>query len=118
MKFPTKNTKMANTNSGGPTNFSMKEFREDLPPKTRNTIREINLNLINEAIAAITNGDAKINGKSPKTHTERHIVVASYFKTAKISMNMFFDGVVNVKDDTVMFKFKDQPFTIKFPEIE
>ncbi len=95
---------------------SRKEFLEDLPAKTRNTVRGVDMTLINEAITAIVEGHATINGKAPDTRIERFIVIASYFKTARTTINMFFDGVLNVQHNyTVTFKLKDQSHTIKFP---
>jgi hypothetical protein len=118
MKFPTKNVRTAAPVNAAPHNVAMKEFLADLPAKTRNTIRGVDLTLINEAIAVITSGNAKINGKAPKTREENYIVIASYFKAAKTPIHMFFDGAVEVKEDyTVNFKFKDQPYTVKLPEV-
>ncbi len=118
MKFPTKNVKQAAVNAALPTNISRKEFLEDLPAKTRNTVRGVDLTLINEAITAIFEGHATINGKKPATRAERFIVIASYFKTARTPLNMFFDGAMNVTGTyTVAFKFKDQPVTVKFPTV-
>ena len=110
----------SNYNTGNTGTFnhkSRKEFLEDLPNKTRNTVRGVDLTLINEAITAIVDGNATINGKAPETRTERYIVIASYFKTARTTLNMFFDGVLNVQHNyTVTFKLKDQSITLKFPE--
>ena len=96
-----------------------KEFLEDLPAGVKNKVRGIDLALINEAIIAILDGQATINGKAPVSRSETFIVIASYFKTAKTSLNMFYDGfVANVQDNyTVAIKYKDQPFTYKFPEL-
>jgi hypothetical protein len=117
MKFPTKTIKLKPGNTGLPVNSSRKEFLEDLPGKTRNTVRGVDLALINEAITAIADGHATINGKAPDTREKRFIVIATYFKTARTPLNMFFDGALNVTQNyTVAFKFKEQPFTVKFPE--
>ena len=118
MKFPTKNVKPKAGVSPLPNNISRKEFLEDLPMKTRNTVRGIDLTLINEAIALILEGTATINGKAPKTRAERYLVTGSYFKTARTSMNMFYDGPVNVQEKcTIAFNYKEQPVTMKFPEV-
>lgn len=117
MKFPSKYAKPKTGAAVAPTNTSRKEFLEDLPLKTRNTVRGVDLTLINEAVTAIAEGHATINGKAPSTRAERFIIIASYFKTARTPLNMFFDGALNVQSKyTVAFKFKDQPITIKFPE--
>jgi hypothetical protein len=95
-----------------------KEFLEDLPAGVKNKVRGIDLALINEAIIAILDGQATINGKAPVSRSETFIVIASYFKTAKTSLNMFYDGAVNVQHNyTVAIKYKDQPFTYKYPEV-
>jgi hypothetical protein len=94
-----------------------KEFLDDLPKKIRNTVRGVDLALINEALAVITEGNATINGKAPVTRMEKYIVIASYFKTARTPLHMFFEGALNVEHNyTVTFKFKDQMHTINFPE--
>lgn len=96
---------------------SRREFVEDLPKKVKNTISGIDLALINEAITAISQGTATINGESPKTRKEMYILIASYFKTAKTSLNMALDGAENVLEDyTVAIKYRNQPFIIKFPD--
>lgn len=96
---------------------SRKEFLEDLPSKARNTVRGVDMALINEAITAIADGNATINGKKPNTRAERYVVIASYFKTARTALNMFFDGALNVQHNyTVTFKIKDQAHTLRFPE--
>lgn len=97
---------------------SRKEFLEDLPSKTRNTVRGVDMALINEAITAIVEGNATINGKVPTTRAERYVVIASYFKTARTSLNMFFEGILERVEHnyTVTFKIKDQSFTLRFPE--
>ncbi len=94
-----------------------KEFLDDLPKKIRNTVRGVDLALINEALSVISEGNATINGKAPETRLERYIVIASYFKTARTPLHMFFDGALNVeKKNTVVLKFKDQFHNIQFPE--
>ena len=96
---------------------SRKDFLEDLPKKIRNTVRGVDLALINEAITVISEGNAIINGKAPNTRVETYIVIASYFKTARTPLHMFFDGALNVEDNyLVELKYKYQPYTIKFPE--
>jgi hypothetical protein len=106
-----------NTNISAVNHQSRKEFLEDLPKKIRNTVRGVDLALINEAITVISEGNATINGKAPDTRTERYIVIASYFKTARTSLNMFFDGALNVEHNYIVeFKYKYQPYIIKFPE--
>jgi hypothetical protein len=98
--------------------ISRKEFVEDLPKKIRNTVRGVDLVLINEAITAISEGTATINGKSPNSRIERYIVIASYFITARTPLHMFFEGAENVLDKcTVAIKYKEQPFTYTFPAI-
>jgi hypothetical protein len=105
---------------GNPPNFnhsSRKEFVEDLPKKIRNTVRGVDLALINEAITAISEGHATINGKKPHTREERFVVIASYFKTARTNLHMFFEGAENIQTKyTVAIKYKDQQLTYKFPE--
>lgn len=100
-----------------PVNLTRKEFIEDLPGRMKNTVRGVDLALINEAITAILEGNATINGIAPTTRHERFIVIASYFKTARTSLNMFFNDVLNAEHDYVVaFNYKDKPYTIKFPE--
>ncbi len=97
---------------------SRKEFVEDLPKKVRNTVRGVDLMLINEAITAIADGHCTINGKAPKSRVENYITIATYFKTARTPLHMFFEGAENVSDNYVVaFKFKDQNVTFNFPEI-
>ncbi|HTB07088.1 MAG TPA: hypothetical protein VK806_09070 [Bacteroidia bacterium] len=117
MKFPAKNIKLKPGNTGVSNNPLRKEFLDDLPSKARNTIRGTDLTLINEALAAISDGTATFNGKAPKTRFERYVVIGTYFKTARTPLNMFFDGPVNVQDKcTIAFNFKEQPVVVKFPE--
>jgi len=74
--------------------------------------------LINEAIIAILEGRTAINGKSPATRAERFIIIASYFKTARTSLNMFFDGKLNIQHIcNVEFTYKEKPYTIHYPEL-
>jgi hypothetical protein len=118
MKFPTKNVKLKTISPGSSNNILRKEFLDDLPPKTRNTVRGVDLTLINEAISLILEGTVTINGKAPKTRVERYIIIGSYFKKAKTLNNMFFDGPVDIKDKyTVAFNYKEEPVVIKFPEV-
>jgi hypothetical protein len=117
MKFPTKALKPIPGNNGSSNSIPRREFLEDLPSKTRNTVRGVDLALINEAINAITDGHATINGKKPRTRVESFILIASYFKTAKTPLHMLFDGALNVQDNyTVAFKCKEQSHIIKFPQ--
>lgn len=103
--------------TGSPVISLRKEFVEDLPKRVRNTVRGVDLALINEAITAITDGHATINEHKPDTREERYVVIASYFKTARTNLNMFFEGPENIQNNyTVAIKYKDQPFTYKFPE--
>ncbi len=98
-------------------NSSRKEFLEDLPKKIKNTVRGVDLALINEAIAVISEGNATINGKAPDSRMERYIVIASYFKTARTPLNMFFEGALNVEHNYIVtFKCKDKVHTLNFPE--
>jgi hypothetical protein len=111
------NSPIITAHTGTPDPTSRKEFLEDLPKKVRNTVRGVDLALINEAIIVISEGNATINGKAPGTRAERYIVIASYFKTARTPLHMFFDGALNVENKcTVELKYKYQPYTIKFPE--
>jgi len=118
MKAPFKMTSKPNVDPNPTfTSSSRKEFLEDIPSKARNTVRGVDMTLINEAINAIVEGNATYNGKKPSNRVERYIVIASYFKTARTPLNMFFDGAVNVeKNCTVTFKHKDQSYSIKLPE--
>lgn len=95
---------------------SRKEFVEDLPKKVRNTVRGVDLMLINEAITAISDGHCTINGKAPKSREERYIAIASYFKTARTPLHMFFEGAENVLEPYIVaFKYKEQNITCNFP---
>ena len=97
--------------------LSRKEFVEDLPKKVRNTVRGVDLMLINEAIAAISDGHCTINGKAPKSREERYVAIASYFKTARTPLHMFFEGAENILNTYIVaFKYKDQAVIYKFPE--
>jgi hypothetical protein len=97
---------------------SRREFVEDLPKKTKNNVRGIDLALINEAISAISDGNATINGKAPDTRIERYIVISSYFITARTPLHMFFEGPGDIQDKcTVAIKYREKPFTYTFPEI-
>lgn len=68
-----------------------KEFLDDLPIKLKSKIRGVDLALINGGIAAILDGQAKINGKVPLTRKERFIVILSYFKTVRTNLNLVFN---------------------------
>jgi hypothetical protein len=116
MAFPSKNLKIATKIPVASDIKSRKEFVEDLPLKVRNTVRGVDLTLINEAILAISAGHATINGKGPKNRAEMYILIASYFTTARTNLHMYFNGAENITEDyTVVVKYKDQPVTIKFP---
>ena len=116
MKFPIKSIKPIPGNNGSSNSIPRREFLEDLPLQTRNTVRGVDLTLINEAITAITDGTATINGKKPKNRIESFIIIASYFKTARTPFHMFFDGALNVLDNyTVVFTCQEQSHIIKFP---
>ncbi len=94
-----------------------KEFVEDLPKKVKNTVRGVDLALINEAISAISDGHATINGKAPHTREEKYVVIASYFITARTPLNMFFEGAENIQNNYIVsIKYKDKPFTYTFPD--
>jgi len=117
MAFPSKNSKLITSMPPASDIKSRKEFVEDLPSKVRNTVRGIDLVLINEAIIETSAGRATINGKKPKSRVEMYVLIASYFKTARTNLNMFFEGAENVKEEySVVIKYKDQPVTITFPE--
>ncbi len=117
MSFPPKNIN-SNPEYIGPINpIWRKEFIDDLPKKVKNCVRGADLALINEAILAMDAGNAKINGKKPKTRQERYIVIASYFKIGRNNENMFFDGAENVEQNYIVaLKYKDKPYTITFPD--
>lgn len=117
MAFPSKNLKVAPKIPVASDIKSRKEFVEDLPLKVRNTVRGVDLALINEAILAISAGHVTINGKGPKTRAEMYILIASYFTTVRTNLHMYFNGAENITENyTVVVKYKDQPVTIKFPE--
>jgi hypothetical protein len=117
MGFPSRNIKV-NANMPDASEIkSRREFVEDLPAKVKNTVRGVDLALINEAINAISGGNATINGKAPNSRAERYILIASYFKTARTHLNMFFYGPENVEENyTIVIKYKERLFTINFPE--
>ena len=117
MEFPTKHPKATTSLPGMINPVFRKEFLDDMPDKTGSKVRGVDLALINDALRAISEGTAKINGKSPSTRKERFIVIASYFKTAKTKFNIPFDGAKNVKEKlTVSIKFNEQIFSYSFPE--
>jgi hypothetical protein len=110
------NSGMNTSNTGTFNITSRKEFLEDLPHKVRNTMRGVDLALINEAITAIVDGNAKINGKKPDTRAERFIVISSYFKTAKTLMNTPFDTLSQIEHNySVTINYKDKLHTYAFP---
>jgi hypothetical protein len=111
------NSGMNTSNTGTFNTTSRKEFLEDLPHKVRNTMRGVDLALINEAITAIVDGHAKINGKKPGTRIERFIVISSYFKTARTLLNTPFENVLKVDHNySVAINYKDKVHTYVFPE--
>lgn len=117
MELPTKRIKASESLPGIINPVFRKEFLDDMPNKAGSKVRGVDLALINEALRAISEGAAKINGKSPVTRKERFIVIASYFKTARTKFNMPFDGAVDVKDNsTVSIRYKEQQFSYSFPE--
>jgi hypothetical protein len=125
MRFPKSNQKFDyNLNGHNPitgnasmsNNLTRKEFLEDLPIKTRNIVRGVDLALINEAIEIIFDGQATVNGKAPDTRAERFMIIATYFKTARTAINALFDDTVNTEHkDIVEIKYKDKPGTYKMP---
>jgi hypothetical protein len=117
MKLPVKPVKAHTTTPGVINPVFRKEFLVDMPGKAGSKVRGVDLALINDALRAISDGNATINGKAPHTREERFIVIASYFKTVKTRLNMSFNGAVNVKNNcTVAIKHNDQSFICKFPE--
>lgn len=93
-----------------------KEFLEDMPNKGGAKVRGVDLTLINDALRAISEGNAQINGKAPATRSERFIVISAYFNTARTRFNIPFDGVSSVKENcTVSIKYQDQLVSQKFP---
>lgn len=120
MKFPVKKAKPGVGNNGLSNNIFRREFLEDMPLRVRNSVRGIDLMLINEALTSIAQGNVQINGKKPVTRIERFVVISSYFKTKKTSLNMRFDGTLTIEDNyTVVFKGADQSVqTITLPVTE
>jgi hypothetical protein len=94
---------------------SRKEFIEDLPKKVKNTVRGVDLILINEAIAAISAGRVTINGKKPKSRSEMYVLIASYFKSLRTSLHMYFDEDMSDRY-TITIKDKEQPISIALSE--
>lgn len=116
MKFPTKNGK-PNPLAGMIEPSFRREFLDDMPNKSGSKVRGVDLALINQALRAINEGAATINGKAPANRAERFIVIASYFKTARTPANIPFDGTVGVKlNSTISIRHNDQVFSYKFPE--
>ncbi|HTB08081.1 MAG TPA: hypothetical protein VK806_14115 [Bacteroidia bacterium] len=110
------NSGLSSGNTGTFNTISRKEFLDDLPHKIRNTMRGVDLALVNEAITAIVDGNAKINGKKPSTRTERFIVISSYFKTAKTLLNTPFDSLPAIEHNySVTINYKDKLHTYAFP---
>jgi|GEM_PF-964969 len=107
----------ANNGVASPVNVLRKEFLEDLPSKVRNTVRGVDLALINKAITAINDKTATINGAAPENRHERFIVIASHFKALRTPLNMFFDEVLNAEHDyTVAFTHEDKPYVIELTQ--
>jgi hypothetical protein len=103
--------------ANNPVNSSRKEFLEDLPGKVRNTVRGVDLALINKAITAIMDGQVTINGTAPDSRHERFIVIASYFKALRTPLNMFFtDELHPEKNYTIAFSHEDKPYTIEISQ--
>jgi hypothetical protein len=117
MKLPTKNVK-ENRSLPVLSNPSFrKEFLDDLPNKGGSRVRGTDIALINQALRAIEEGTATINGKTPNTRIQRFIVIASYFKAVGLKSHMSFDGTVHVKDNcTVSLRHNEQQFSFSFPE--
>lgn len=101
-----------------PANIKLrKEFIEDLPKKVKNTVRGVDLALINEAIVAISAGHATINGKKPKSREEMYVLIASYFKSFRTPLHMFFDEAEHVADNySIFIKDKERTATGKLSE--
>jgi len=116
MKFPVKNIKES---AGIPVSVNpafRKEFLNDMPNKAGTRVRGVDIELINEALRAIEEGTAKINGKTPKTRIERFIVISSYFQIAKTKSYMSYDGILDNKHNcTVSIKHNDQAYSFAFP---
>jgi len=117
MKFPAKNLKASTSIPAMINPQYRKEFLDDMPNKAGTRVRGVDLALINEAIRAILDGTAKINGKLPASRTERYIVIAAYFKTARTKFNMPFDGTADIKHNfTVSIRYNDQVYSYTYPE--
>jgi len=117
MKFPDKTLKASTSIPAMVNPQYRKEFLDDMPNKAGTRVRGVDLALINEAIRAIADGTAKINGKLPATRAERYIVIASYFRTARTKFNMPFDGAVGVTHNyTVSIRYNDKVYSYSFPE--
>jgi hypothetical protein len=94
---------------------SRREFIEDLPKKVKNTVRGVDLILINEAIVAIAAGHVSINGKKPKSRVEMYVLIAYYFNALRTPLHMYFDEAEHVADNyTVIIKDKS-PLIIALP---
>jgi hypothetical protein len=117
MAFPSKHLKPITSVPVAADIKSRREFIEDLPKKVKNTVRGVDLILINEAIAAISAGRVTINGKKPKTRSEMYVLIASYFKSLRTPLHMYFDEAEHVADNyTVIIKDKVQPVILKITE--
>jgi hypothetical protein len=117
MKFPVKSIKEGTSIPVSVNPVFRKEFLSDMPNNSGTRVRGIDIELINEALRAIDEGTAKINGKTPKTRIERFIVISSYFQIAKTKSYMSYDGVLDDKHNcTVSIKHNDQAYSFAFPE--
>jgi hypothetical protein len=95
-----------------------REFLDDMPNKAGSKVRGVDLALINQALRAITEGAATINGKAPANRAERFILIASYFRTARTPLNLPFDATASVKHKcNVSIRYNDQVFAYSFPEV-
>lgn len=99
MAFPSKQAHPGATIPVAANIKSRREFIEDLPPKVKNSVRGVDLALINEAIVAISAGHATINGKKPKSRLEMYVLIASYFKSVRTPLHMYFSEADHVADD-------------------
>lgn len=117
MAFPSKHTKPVANIPVAADIKSRREFIEDLPKKVKNTVRGVDLILINEAIVAISAGHVTIDGKKPKSRHEMYVLIASYFKSLRTPLHMYFDEAEHVADNySVIIKDKVQPIIVKVPE--
>jgi hypothetical protein len=117
MAFPSKQVKPI-VNIPVPADIkSRREFIEDLPKKVKNTVRGVDLVLINEAIVAISAGHATINGNKPKSRVEMYVLIAHYFNSLRTPLHMYFDEAENVADFyTVNIKNMGLPIIAALPK--